>query len=300
LTRRPALLASGLALLLAAAAWAAAARPPAPRAGDLERLRAQRYLIAAVPAERPPFGWTSAADGRPSGFDVDLARALAAALIGPEAEVRFVPLSSAAEADLVFGRPPGEGTTRPYYTGSLGLLAKRGSRVGSLRDLDGRVLALVGGTSAERQVLAAAAAAGARPVPEFFPRYPDALAALAEGRADALGGELAVLRALRRLDPNTRIVAAGFGEAGYAVAAPAGLLPAADAALARLIADEPAWDRRLRRWGLRPRPPGRPPRSAATSGAARRTGSRPGGPERSMWAGGASSPRGPAGPGTRP
>lgn len=241
------------ALLLAGCgARAAAPRGAATPGDDLARLRAQGFLIAAVPQERPPFGWIAPPDDRPAGFDVDLARALAVALIGPQAKVRFVRLSAASEADLVFGRLPGDGTTRAYYTTRLGLLVKRRSRIAGLRDLDGRVLGLVSGSPAEAQTAAAAAKAGAHPVPEFFPRYPLALAALGEGRADAVAGELPVLRALRRLDPNTRVVAAGFGEASYAIGAPPALLPAAGTALDRLIADEPAWERRLRRWGLQP------------------------------------------------
>lgn len=218
--------------------------------GAVERLRSRGYLVAAVAQDRPPFGSLSSLDGRPVGFDVDLARALAVALVGPATDVRFVAPSAAVRANLVFGQAPGPETTRAYYTARLGILVKRGSPVTGLLGLDGRLLGVVEGSPADARVIEAATQAGARPVPEFFPAYPPALAALGEGRVEALAGELPVLRALRGLDPNTRIVAAGFGDAGYAIGAPAELLPAVAAALDRLLADEPAWQRRLRRWGL--------------------------------------------------
>ena len=202
-------------------------------------------LVAAVRSDAPPFGWRDGAAEPLAGFDVDLARAIVRQLHGEDATLRFIPPAAGAEADLVMGRPPGAGTTRAYLEQPLALLVKQGSPVGGLADLDGRQLALVSDVPQ-----AAPQVAGVRYVPALFSTYPLALAAVGQGRAEALAGELPVLRALAALDPNRRIVASGYGRIAYAIAAPARLLPSVDAALGRLMADPNFWPPLLHRWGL--------------------------------------------------
>jgi len=62
-------------------------------AAELSDIRDRGYLIVAVKTNRPPLGFIDER-GELSGFEVDIARQLAADLLGDEDAVRFVPVSN--------------------------------------------------------------------------------------------------------------------------------------------------------------------------------------------------------------
>jgi polar amino acid transport system substrate-binding protein len=263
------------AAALAAAAAAAWGSSPRRSPAGLQAVRARGYLVVAVERDAPPLA-RQAADGRVEGLEPDLGRELARALLGEADRVRFVAGDPAERrrmladgaADLAFGLWPGApggglGFSRPYHGGPVQLLAKRGSPVRKLRDLDGRVVAAVAGEPALAAVEAAARRTGARPVGEALGSYAQVAEAVAEGRASAAAAGPLGAAVLRWLDPNLRTVAELRGSpVAYRLAAPGGsgdLLAEVDRALAALAGPDgsgPGYRRILRRWGLPP-PAGR-------------------------------------------
>ncbi|MDX5362675.1 MAG: transporter substrate-binding domain-containing protein [Pseudazoarcus pumilus] len=105
---------------------------------SLERIRAQGYISIGVKTDFPPFGMLDSA-GRPIGFEVDLARRLAAALgvearlVGVSTENRFQRLEQGAvdvivatAADTAERRQLASVVEPNYYGGGVGVFLRPG------------------------------------------------------------------------------------------------------------------------------------------------------------------------------
>ncbi len=66
---------------------------PVAMAAELSDIRDRGYLIVAIKTNRPPLGFIDET-GEISGFEIEIARRLAAELLGDENAVRFVPVSN--------------------------------------------------------------------------------------------------------------------------------------------------------------------------------------------------------------
>lgn len=69
-------------------------------AAELSEIRDRGYIIIGVKANRAPLGFTDAS-GQLRGFEIDIARRLAAELLGAETAVEFVPLSNVERLNAV-------------------------------------------------------------------------------------------------------------------------------------------------------------------------------------------------------
>jgi general L-amino acid transport system substrate-binding protein len=139
------------AIILAGLIWGIYAAP-AQAGPTLDHIRAQGQLTCGVNPGVAGFS-IAGTDGRWRGFDTDICRAIAAALFGTAAKVRFVGIESveqfqaSEEVDIAlrgltwtFGREPGRGLRFGpivYYDGQQILVPKRLGIV-RLRDLAGR------------------------------------------------------------------------------------------------------------------------------------------------------------------
>lgn len=189
-----------LPLLLLAACGGG--RDAAAGGDDFARIKAAKVIRVGVKADTQPFGFNRG--GQLTGFDIDIAQALAREL-GVEAEL--VPVTSKdrlerlleGEIDCVIasttitrGREQQVDFTIPYFQDGQALLVKKASAVKSYLDLaDRKVGAVDGSTSAANIALAAPEATLVKAA-----NFPALLTLLDEGAVEAITSDQLILQGL--------------------------------------------------------------------------------------------------------
>lgn len=226
-------------------------------AADLETIKRRGYLIVGVQANVAPLSWQDA-QGQWQGFEVDLARSLAAELLGNSAAVRFEGLQSrdrlpallADRVDLLIAqmtvtdaRQRVAQFSRPYYRDRIGLLTRRGITQPQ------RVAVLQGSSAIPllRWQAPELALVGVK-------SYAAAQTALDRGQVDGIAADRLVLQQWQRQSDRYQLLPQQWGDFPLAIALPQGLqYRSLQIAIDRLIqnwdADDKLRDIR-KRWGL--------------------------------------------------
>lgn len=157
--------ASFIAAAAAAVTIASGVTSTDAQAGTLEDVKARGILHCIVNTGLPGFSFTDK-DGRWSGFDADMCRSLAAAVLGDGEKVKYIPatgktrftLLNSKEGDAIFRNTTWTfvrdvdvkltyiGTT--YYDGQ-GFLIRKSAGVKSAKELDGATVCIQTGTTTE-------------------------------------------------------------------------------------------------------------------------------------------------------
>jgi general L-amino acid transport system substrate-binding protein len=159
------------------------------------------------------------AQGQWRGLDVDVCRAIAAAVLGDAAKVRFTPLTAAqrftalqsGEIDVLsrvttvtFQRDVQLGIEFPaidWYDGT-GFIVRRTPTVKSVKDLNGATICVQPGTSTELDVADYFRRNHLQFTPVVIERLEEATNAYFAGRCDAFSQDQSTLAALRARAPN--------------------------------------------------------------------------------------------------
>jgi general L-amino acid transport system substrate-binding protein len=202
------------------AAAAPAARAPSDRSTGsptLDAVRGRGLVHCGVSTGIAGFS-TADAQGRWRGLDVDVCRAIAAAVLGDAAKVRFTPLTSAqrftalqtGEIDVLsrvttitFQRDVQLGIEFPainWYDGSA-LIVRKGLNLSSIRDLDGATICLVPGTTNEVDVADYFRRNGLTFTPVVIEQLEEAVNAYFAGRCDAFAQDRSSLAGVRARAP---------------------------------------------------------------------------------------------------
>ena len=151
--------------LAACAVTALTLTPQAAKAGTLEDVKARGVLNCIVNTSLPGFSYTDAS-GRWKGFDADMCRSVAAAVLGDGEKVKYIPatgktrftLLNSKEGDVIF-----RNTTwtfvrdvsvklnfihTTYYDGQ-GFMIRKSKGVKSTKELDGATVCIQTGTTTE-------------------------------------------------------------------------------------------------------------------------------------------------------
>jgi polar amino acid transport system substrate-binding protein len=174
------------------------------------------------------------------GFDVDIAREIAAALLGSPDAIEFVAIPYSERVNvLVPNQQTGDPTvdivvdtftincereesidfSTEYFTSTQKLLVRVDSGVTSIEELGGqRVCAAAGSTSIDNLN----SLPEPRPIAVGVTDQADCLVLLQQGRVDAISTDDTILAGMRRQDPNVRIVGDGFSQEPYGVGLPPG------------------------------------------------------------------------------
>jgi putative glutamine transport system substrate-binding protein len=202
------------------------ARPTFPADSYMARIQQRGHLVAGVKYDTPPFGSLNPITNQVEGFDVDLARELARALFGDETKVQFVeavsrnriPFLQEDKVDVILStmtitdeRRQEIDFSEPYYLAGQSILVKKGSPVRNVDDLNGRTVASAQGSTSERNVRERAPGATLL----LFPAYAEALAAMKDGRADAVSTDDTILMGMILRDPDLQMVGGLFTEEPY-------------------------------------------------------------------------------------
>jgi general L-amino acid transport system substrate-binding protein len=131
----------------------------------LDKIRAAGSLPCGINSEEPEYS-TQDAHGNHSAFDLDICKAVAVAVLGPNAKFSVVPyraeqdalkaLKSGEIALLATGSPnlihAGIGFARPIFYDYQGFLVNKTMGINSPKDLAGKKICFLGGTEIEAQV----------------------------------------------------------------------------------------------------------------------------------------------------
>jgi putative glutamine transport system substrate-binding protein len=192
--------------------------PPAgpARAADdnsLDAIKKRGTIKIGVKYDAPPFGVLSPQTNQVTGFDVDIARAIAKKILGSPDKVELIQVKSdnriplvqngdidafVATATITPARMKTIDFSNVYYRAGQSLLVKRGSAIKSYKDLDGKGVCSVQGSTPEQTIR--------RLVPKAnvvtFETYPECLTALRGGRVDAVTTDNVILGGFEAQDPS--------------------------------------------------------------------------------------------------
>jgi polar amino acid transport system substrate-binding protein len=195
----------------------------------MARIRARGYLIAGVDQSTYHFGYLNPRNGKIEGFDIDMVRAVAAAIFGNPDKVQFKAISDAQRipdvrsgaVDIVAHtmtinceRLQQVDFSTVYFDTGQRVLVEANSPARSLVDLGGkRVCATKGSTS-----IANIRAAPSHPVPVPMSFWTDCLVLLRQGDVAAISTDDSILDGLAAQDPWTKIVGPRFTSEPYGLA----------------------------------------------------------------------------------
>jgi len=176
------------------------------------RVRERGKVVCGIHTELLGFGYLDA-NGRNIGFDIDLCRAVAAAVLGDPEAIEFVPITAAdrgpvlqtGEVDLVSRNMTwtskrdaewGNFTVTTFYDGQ-GFLVGADSGIATLQDMDGATICVTTGTTTEKNLATAFADAGLTYEAVTFEATSAVYGAYQEGRCDVATSDKSQLAAVR-------------------------------------------------------------------------------------------------------
>ena len=207
---------------------------PAIQAQDAPEIKAVKdrgVLKVGVKVDVPKFGYRDAKSGEISGYEIDLAKALAGKLLGSSAKVDAQgvtaktrgPLLDNGEIDLVIAtftiteeRKKSYNFSDPYFVDGVGLLVKKEAGYKSLKDLAGKKIGVAQSATSKKAVEAEAARIGVKVNFLEFNTYPEIKAALDSRRVDCFSVDTSIL--MGYLDDKTVILPDRFSPQSYGIA----------------------------------------------------------------------------------
>ncbi|SFJ70300.1 glutamate ABC transporter substrate-binding protein [Cellulomonas sp. KH9] len=196
----------------------------------MDAIRSRGYLLVGVSADTLRMGARNPFTGRIEGFDVDVARQVAQAVLGDPDAIRFrvitagdrIPVLVDHEVDLVARaftmnceRWADIAFSAEYFTAGQKVLVSTESDATGIEDLAGqRVCAPEGTTTLERLDEYDVEPVGAR-------THSACLALFQQGRVDAITGDDTVLAGFVAQDPYARVVGDAFSAEPYGLGVPA-------------------------------------------------------------------------------
>jgi polar amino acid transport system substrate-binding protein len=195
----------------------------------MAKIRARGFLIAGVDQSTFHFGYLNPLDGKIEGFDIDIVRAIAAAIFGNPKKVEFRAISDAQRipdvqsgaVDIVAhtttitcDRLKQVDFSTVYFDAGQRVLVQANSPVTSIAGLGGKkVCATTGSTS-----IANIKATPSHPIAVAVPYWTDCLVLLQQGDVAAISTDDSILAGLAAQDPQTKVVGPRFSSEPYGLA----------------------------------------------------------------------------------
>lgn len=217
----------------ATATTATSTRPKLELSSYAYGIQTKGKLRVGTREDNVPFGLKNVATSKFEGFDVDIAREIAKAIFGNEADIdkfiEYVPVVSATriptlnenKADFVIAtftinedRKKQIDFSDVYFnTGQKILVKKDNTTITKVTDLNGKRVCSAKGSTSEKNITAQAPQATL----ELQDTYPPCLILLQQGRVDAVSTDETILFGLVKQDPNTKIVGSYFSDEPYGI-----------------------------------------------------------------------------------
>lgn len=196
------------------------------QAADLQTIKDNGYVRIGVSGSKPPFG-IMVEGGDSEGFEAEICRNIVEDLFGssdnvddriffePVESVDRIPFLQQDKVDFVianFSNTPERAKlvdfAEPYMKTQLGVVSPKGAPITDLKQLKGKVLAVVKGTTAERYF--------DEHMPDVklarFAKNSDAFSQFSAGKADALAQNSTLLFPWAKKHPEFVVGVPGFGK----------------------------------------------------------------------------------------
>lgn len=222
-------------------------------------------LKVGVKEDVPNFGLRNTETGEIEGFEIDIAKMIAADLVGDADAIELTPVTAKTrgplldngELDLVVAtftiteeRKLTYNFSTPYYTDAVGLMVKKDAGYEGLADMDGAVIGVAQSATSKDAVSAEADKLGISVSFSEYATYPEIKAALDSGRIDAFCVDGSILGGY--MDDTTMILPDRFSPQDYGVASKLDNtdLAAAVDDLIKGWMDDGTLDDLIAKWGL--------------------------------------------------
>jgi putative glutamine transport system substrate-binding protein len=219
-----------ISMLLAACGKGEKASTGGSSKNALEQIKDKGKIVIGVKYDTRLFGLKNPTSGEVEGFDIDISKELAKAILGDEKKVEFkevtsktrIPMLNNGDIDAIVAtmtiseeRKKEVDFSDVYFMAGQSLLVKKGSPIKGLKDLKKgtRVLAVKGSTSAINIREKAPEATVLE-----YENYTEAFTALKSGQGDALTTDDAILYGMVDQDPKYQLVGGTFTEEPYGIA----------------------------------------------------------------------------------
>jgi len=205
-----------------------AATPDSP---DIKAIKDRGVLKVGVKVDVPKFGYRDAASGVISGYEIDIAKALAKAILGDENKLELQavtaktrgPLLDNGEIDLVIAtftiteeRKKSYSFSDPYFVDGVALMVKSAAGYKSLKDLNGKKIGVAQSATTKKAIQDEAAKIGINVNFLEFNTYPEIKAALDSKRVDCFSVDSSILWGY--MDKTTSLLPDRFSPQNYGVA----------------------------------------------------------------------------------
>lgn len=211
-----------------ASGGAATSAPAAAGDTSLETVKQRGKLIVGVKYDVQLFGFLNPETNKVEGFDVELAKAVAQRIFGNPDAIEFkeavsknrIPYLDQGVVDVVFSTMTANEERAKqiefsdcYYVAGQSLLVPASSSISGVKDLGGKTVGTVKGSTSEKNIRAASPDAKV----ELFDTYSEAVQAMQSGRADAVTTDDIILYGFQKLNPDKfKVVGGQFTQEPYA------------------------------------------------------------------------------------
>jgi polar amino acid transport system substrate-binding protein len=200
-----------------------------PSGSTMAAIVARGRLRVGVDQNTYLFGYRNAATGAIEGFDIDMARAVAAAIFGDPDKIQLVAITAAQRIPYVTGgqvdlvvdtmtmncdRWKQVNFSSQYYDARQDVLVPSTSTAKSVQDLSGQKICAADGSTSIQKI--AAHPAGLVPVSVLD--WTDCLVLLEQGQVAAISTDDTILAGMQAEDPNSRMLGADLGAEPYGMA----------------------------------------------------------------------------------
>ncbi|RSM62273.1 ABC transporter substrate-binding protein [Kibdelosporangium aridum] len=245
-----------------------------PADSTMAKIVARGKLIVGVDQNTYHMGFRDPFTGEIQGFDIDMARGIAAALFGDPNAIQLraitsdqrIPMLKAGEVDIVVrtmsitcDRLVDVNFSAVYYEAQQQVLVKKNSGFTGMDSLGGKRVCASRGSTSLRNI----ANAPSKPVGVSVSDWTDCLVMLQQGQVDAVSTDDVILAGMAAQDRYTEVVGPSVAAEPYGMAIPKGnedFVRFVNGVLEQARANG-AWRNSYDRWldGLIPGPPPAPP-----------------------------------------
>ena len=194
----------------------------------LQTILGRGYVVVGVKTDSYPFGFKDR-NGNFAGFDIELSKLIAKGILGDKNKVKFVQVTSSdrimklysEEVDMLVAtmsvtskRKELLDFSTSYHTAGQSILVKHNSNINGLRDLNGKRVIIVLGSTSEKSLKSS--------IPQVqivgCKNYSEAYQKLKSGKAEAIVSDDTILLGMSLKDNSLRLISKKYTKEPYAVA----------------------------------------------------------------------------------